>query len=99
MSTVQLLSTAVVAAGAPTTLNVNLVTFQAVATAASGTVTGTILIQVSNDGANWITMGTITLNATTPAFDGFASAAMWEYVRANLTAVSAATTVVVTMNI
>ena len=69
--------------------------FQAIATATSGTVTGTVLIQVSNEDAtfqgtksNWITIATITLSGTTTATDGFTTIAPWRYVRASATAIS-----------
>lgn len=62
-------------------------TFQATVSG-TGTVTATVLIQVSNDGTNWITLGTITLSGTTSATDGFASSAPWAYVRSNCTAIS-----------
>jgi hypothetical protein len=49
----------------------------------------TILIQVSNDGVNFITLGTITLTlGTSVTSDGFAVANTWEYFRANLSAIS-----------
>ena len=49
----------------------------------------TIKIQVSNDGANWLDLGTITLTLGTVATaDGFASYAAWAYVRANVTVIS-----------
>ena len=63
------------------------VTFQATVTG-SGTVSATVAIEVSNDGDNFITLGTITLSGTTTATDGFASAANWAVVRANCTAIS-----------
>ena len=63
------------------------VTFQATVTG-SGTVSATVAIEVSNDGDNFITLGTITLSGTTTATDGFASAANWSVVRANCTAIS-----------
>jgi len=69
--------------------------FQAIATASSGTVTGTVLIQVSNEDdtfngvkSNWITIATISLTGTTTATDGFTTIAPWRYVRASVTAIS-----------
>ena len=70
-------------------------TFQGLIRTTTGSVaaTCTITVQVSNDplaesvpaSAGWITLGTITLNGTatttTPATDGFASEAVWKYVR------------------
>lgn len=65
-------------------------TFHAVANGTSGAFSATVDIEVSNDGTNWITMGTITLSgtATTADDDGFASNAAWKSVRANVTAIS-----------
>ena len=56
-------------------------TFQAVITG-TGALTGTILIQCSNDNVNFITLGTITLSGTTTASDGFASSGEWAFHRA-----------------
>lgn len=71
-------------------------TFQGTVTG-TGAVSATVLVEVSNDGASWLTMGTLTLSGTTSATDGFASDSPWELVRANVTAISgtgAAVTVV-----
>ena len=58
-------------------------TFQAAGTTTAGAGAATILIQVSNNNSDWITMGTITLVlGTTSTSDGFASNAAWKYVRA-----------------
>lgn len=54
----------------------------------TGAVTGTVVIEVSNDGTNVVTLGTITLSGTTTAVDGFASDAQWLFVRARVSAVS-----------
>lgn len=62
-------------------------TFQAVVSG-TGAVTATVLIEVSNDDTNFLTLGTITLSGTTSATDGFASDAPWINVRAKLTAIS-----------
>lgn len=70
-------------------------TFQGLLRTSTGSVAGTatIEVQVSNDplaestpsSAGWITLGTITLNGTAtttvPVTDGFASDAVWKYVR------------------
>jgi len=64
-------------------------TFQADGTTSSGAGSATIDVEVSNNGVNWDTMGTITLTlATTTSSDGFASNASWKYVRGNVTAIS-----------
>ena len=73
-------------------------TFQAIATA-QGLAEATVVIQVSNDGINYITLGTITLSAAQTATDGFASAAPWKHTRANVTAITAGTSVNVIMGV
>jgi len=64
-------------------------TFQATIVG-TGAVSGTIVIQGSNDGTNWCAtpLGTITLSGTTSATDGFTSQAPWKYVRAVLSSLS-----------
>lgn len=63
--------------------------FHAVGSVASSTGAATIVIQVSNDGTNWLTLGTISLSLTTSeSSDGFASDAAWAFVRANVTSIS-----------
>ena len=63
--------------------------FQAVGTTTAGSGAATVLIQVSNDGTNFITMGTITLTLGTSATsDGFAVANTYEYYRANVSVIS-----------
>ena len=65
-------------------------TFQATANGASGTITATVDIEVSNNETDWISMATISLSASAPVADsdGFASNASWAFVRANLTAIT-----------
>lgn len=60
----------------------------------SGTTT-VVDILVSNDGTQWITMGTINLSSNDET-DGFASNASWKLVKADATTVTAGT-VTVTM--
>lgn len=62
-------------------------TFQAVSSTTAGAGTAAVRIDVSNDGATWIPLGTITLSptSTTPKTDGFASNAAWRYVRGEVT--------------
>jgi hypothetical protein len=62
---------------------------QAVVTG-SGTVTATIVIEVSNDGVNPVAtpLGTITINGTAPQSDGFTTDAPWKFIRARVTAIS-----------
>lgn len=63
--------------------------FQATGYTSTSTGAATVLIQVSNDGVNYITLGTITLTlGTSVTSDGFAAANTWEYYRANLSAIS-----------
>ena len=73
-------------------------TFQAAGTVSTSTGAATVKIQVSNDGSNWIDLGTITLTlATSASSDGLAAFAAWANVRANVTAISGtAATVTVT---
>lgn len=64
-------------------------TFHATGLTTAGAGSATIVVQVSNDGSNWLTLGTITLTlATTVSGDGFASDAPWRHVRGNVTAIS-----------
>lgn len=74
-------------------------TFHASGTTSSGSGAATVLVQVSNDNTNWLTLGTIGLTLGTAATsDGFASRARWKYVRGNVTAISGTTaTVTLTM--
>jgi hypothetical protein len=63
--------------------------FQANGTTSTGAGAATVKIQGSLDNSIWIDLGTITLTlATTESGDGFAINAPWEYVRANVTAIS-----------
>ena len=63
--------------------------FQAVGKTSASTGAATVVIEVSNDGTNYITLGTITLVLGTSATsDGFACSNTWEYYRANVTAIS-----------
>jgi hypothetical protein len=63
--------------------------FQASGLTTASAGAATILIQVSNDGVNYLTMGTITLTlGTATTSDGFAAANSYEYYRANVSAIS-----------
>jgi hypothetical protein len=63
--------------------------FQAIGNVTASTGAATVLIQVSNDGVNYLTLGTISLNLGTAATsDGFAAANNWQYYRANVSAIS-----------
>ena len=69
--------------------------FQAKGTVASTTGAAVILIQVSEDGTNYLTLGTITLVLGTSATsDGFACANTYEYYRANVSSISGSTATV-----
>lgn len=65
-------------------------TYQAVVSGA-GAVSATVVVEGSNDGQNFIQIGTITLTGTNVATDGFVSNAAWRYVRARVTAASGGT--------
>lgn len=63
-------------------------TYQAVGVA-SDAGAAVVDIEVSNDNLNWIQLGSISLTlGTADTTDGFASAAAWLYVRANLISIS-----------
>ena len=98
-------STAVIAVSTPTYKESPYGAFQAIVTG-TGSVSATVLIQVCNETdtfnavkSNWITMGTITLSGTTTATDGFTTICPWRYVRANVSAISATSTVEVIMGV
>ena len=73
-------------------------TYQAIVTG-TGSVSATVVVEVSNDGVNFLSLGTITLSGTTKAFDGFASQATWNYCRGNVTAITAGNAVTLLMGI
>ena len=54
----------------------------------TGAVSATVNIQVSNDGTNFLTLGTLTLSGTTSATQGLALNAHWVYIRGNISAIS-----------
>lgn len=55
-------------------------TFQGTITG-TGTVSGSIAVEVSNDGTDWLNLGTIALSGPNRVTDGFASEAPWPHVR------------------
>lgn len=64
-------------------------TYQATGLTSAGAGASAILVQVSDDNSNWITLGTITLTLGTSATtDGFSSIASWKYVRGNVSSIS-----------
>lgn len=63
--------------------------FQLTGAVSSSTGSATVDVEVSNDGTNFITLGTISLSLTTStSSDGFVSTTAWRYVRGNVTAIS-----------
>lgn len=75
--------------------------FQAYETG-TGAVTGTVLIEGSNDPsyASWVTIATLTLSGTTAISAGTATTSNWPNVRARTTAISGTSaSIVVTMGI
>ena len=72
--------------------------FQAVGVMSSSTGTASVVIEVSNDGTNYITLGTITLALTTsPSSDAFYAQTVYEFYRARTTQVTSNGTVTVYM--
>jgi hypothetical protein len=64
-------------------------TFQASGRTSTSTGAASVLVEVSNDNVNWITMGTISLTLGTAATtDGFVSTANWTYVRGRVDSIS-----------
>lgn len=63
--------------------------YQANGTTTAGAGAATIQVQGSNNGANWDTIGTISLTlATTTSSDGFVSDDRYAHLRGNVTAIS-----------
>ena len=56
--------------------------------AGTGAVSATVVFEVSIDGANWLTLATVTLSGTTSATDGFIAVGGWPNVRARVSAIS-----------
>jgi hypothetical protein len=64
-------------------------TYQAHGTTTAGAGAATILVQGSNDGTNWNTIGTISLTlATTTSSDSFNSEDRYRHLRGNVSAIS-----------
>lgn len=64
-------------------------TYQASGTTTAGSGAATILVQGSNDGSNWDTIGTITLTlGTTSTSDSFTSLDRYGKLRGNVSAIS-----------
>lgn len=51
----------------------------------TGSLSGTVMLEVSHDGAHWKALSTLTLNGETTASDIFSSMMVWPLYRANLT--------------
>ena len=72
--------------------------FQAVGVMSSSTGTASVVIEVSNDGVNYVTLGTITLALTTsPSSDLFFAYTIYEFYRARVTQITSNGTVTVYM--
>lgn len=56
----------------------------------TGTVSATIVVEVSNDGTHALdtALGTITLSGSSSDSDGFITNASWKYIRARITAIA-----------
>ena len=56
----------------------------------TGAVSATVAVEVSNDGQNWLNIGTITLSGTDSGSDGFAVGfgCKYNFSRGNVTAIS-----------
>lgn len=64
-------------------------TFQATGQTSTSTGAASVLVEVSNDNSNWITMGTISLTlGTATTTDGFVSSANWTWVRGKVFSIS-----------
>jgi hypothetical protein len=79
-------ATGAVAAKVPD--HAGLKSFHAVLTGGGGTLTCTVKVEASNDGTNWVALGTITLSGTTGVNDAFSSETPWIYYRGNVTAIT-----------
>lgn len=75
--------------GATTVVDAAPGSVQVVVTGA-GAVSATVIVEVSNDGANWEALDTRSPSGTTSASSSLAYGAMWAYMRARLTAISGA---------
>ncbi len=71
-------------------------TFEATVTG-TGAVSATVVVEGSDDGVGWVTLGTLTLSGTTSASDGFAILAPWSEVRGDVTAITSGDSVTLTM--
>lgn len=62
-------------------------TYQAIETG-TGAITGTVVIEGTNDGTHFVPLATISLDDTTTATQGFTSNERWVFTRARVTAIS-----------
>jgi hypothetical protein len=53
----------------------------------TGAVSATVLLEVSNDNLNWLTIYTFNLSGTDLDTDGFNSVGAWDYVRGNVSTI------------
>lgn len=88
----KLLDAVAVTGPGPTTVlrsSGDLATFQVVGGTTAGAGAVSVNIEVSNDGANWMTVGAVSLVlSTTASSDGFVSTTVWPYTRANVVSIS-----------
>lgn len=71
-------------------------TYQATVTG-TGAVSATVIIEASNDLTGWVELGTMSPSGANMASAGMVSQTMWRHVRARCTAISATSSVKVTM--
>ena len=62
-------------------------TFQA-SVSGTGSVSATVVVEVSNDNNQFLPLATFTISGTGSATDGFTSLARWGFIRAKVTAIS-----------
>jgi len=60
----------------------------------SGAISATVIVEVSNDESQWLTLETLSLSGTTSATGGVAFVPCWRAIRARLTAISGASAAV-----
>lgn len=79
------------AAGAGESMSVgsDIKSFQAIGSTSAGSGAVSVDIEVSNNGVNWIVMGTISLTlGTAETTDGFVGLSGWRSIRANVKSIS-----------
>ena len=86
-TSVEIAKLTTVTTGAAFKMNGMISTAQFVLTG-TGTLSATAKLQVSNNGVDWITAGSVTLDNSAGLTDGFAVNARWQYARAKVTEIS-----------